>query len=131
MRAATAVVLLTVPLALKTAPASVSLKSSTSTRRKLPGATKLPYLTFRASLRTAKDLAKLERRWRTQEAAWVRASSIMTPGRTGKVGKWSARYSSARETYFTPTARVSEIDSILSIRLNFMRRLRLGRVPGG
>src|SRR5688500_15505681 len=43
----------------------------------------------------------------------------MTPGSTGNVGKWSARYSSARLTYLTATIRSSERCSILSIRLNF------------
>src|SRR5258708_31172909 len=43
----------------------------------------------------------------------------MTPGSTGKVGKWSARYSSARLTYFTVTIRWGESSSTLSTRLNF------------
>src|SRR5258707_4648844 len=43
----------------------------------------------------------------------------MTPGSTGKVGKWSARYSSARLTYFTVTIRCGESNSTLSTRLNF------------
>src|SRR5688500_4225705 len=120
MRAVTAVLPLTVPVALKLPPASVSLTNSTSTRRWLPGATKLPYLTFFASFSTAKDLAKSVRRCMTHPAAWVSASSIMTPGSTGKLGKWSAKYSSASETCLVATIRCGEMDSTLSRRLNFM-----------
>src|SRR5689334_10715076 len=107
------------PAALKTAPLSVALKKSTSTRKALPGATKLPYFTLRASFSTAIDFPNPLRRCNSHVAAWVSASSIITPGRTGNVGKWSARYSSERLTYLTATIRSSLICSILSIRLNF------------
>ena len=33
--------------------------------------------------------------------AWESASSMNTPGSTGKAGKWSARYSSARATFLS------------------------------
>ena len=56
----------------------------------------VPYFTFLAPRRTAIDLAKSARRCSSQPAACVSASSISTPGNTGNVGKWSARYSSAR-----------------------------------
>src|SRR5438034_2177867 len=119
MRAESACVLLTIPAALKMAPVSVALKKSTSTRKALPGATKLPYFTLRASFSTAIDLPNPLRRCSSHVAACVSASSIITPGSTGNVGKWSARYSSDKLTYLTATMRSSLICSILSIRLNF------------
>ena len=53
-------------------------------------------------------------------------STISTPGRTGKVGKWSARYSSARLTCLTATMRSDDWSSTLSMRSNFIRATRAG-----
>ena len=78
---------------------------------------------------TAIEQAKSVRRCISHAAACVSASSIITPGRTGKVGKWSARYSSARLTYFTATIRSSDRCSILSTRLNFTQTARPRPVP--
>ena len=47
-----------------------------------------------------------EMKARTSQAlAWVMASSINTPGMTGKLGKWSAKYSSAIVKDFTAVIR--------------------------
>src|SRR5207237_983298 len=75
----------------------------------------------RASFKTVIDLAKFDRVCSSQPAACVSASSIKTPGSTGNVGKWSAKYSSARLTYLLATILSCDSDSILSIRLNFTR----------
>jgi hypothetical protein len=51
----------------------------------------------------------------------MRPSKRSTPGRTGKAGKWSARYSSDIETFLTvliPAPAV--IETTLSIKINLI-----------
>src|SRR6267154_1383719 len=57
-----------------------------------------------------------------QAAAWTIASTIKTPGITGKPGKWSARYSSLSDKFLTAEIDFpGSIDVILSIRVKRIR----------
>ena len=74
-----------------------------------PGSTNWPYFTLAACFSVTMLWAKSSLRRTSQAAACVIASSINTPGMTGKLGKWSAKYSSLMVKRFhrrNPDARL-------------------------
>ena len=70
---------------------------------------KVPYLTFFASRSTMTLWRKSSVSRSSQAPASTRVCSISTPGITGKVGKWSARYSSPSVRFLTARKRPARL----------------------
>ena len=106
-----------------TEPSLLSLCLVIVTRIEAPGRTNEPYLSARAWVNTQGNSAALSGS-RNNRPAWVIASSIMTPGSTGKLGKWSCRYSSALLTCLRVMILVSVRSRTRSMRLKCMSKDR-------
>jgi len=88
-----------------------------------PGARKLLYFTFLACSSNIILWAKFSVRRTSHDADSISPSSSNTPGSTGNVGKWSAKYSSAKETLFMAFICLPFSSEItLSISINLIHR---------
>ena len=95
----------TEPVALSFVSSSVCERISAVTVNVCPGSTNWLYFTLAACFSVTRLWAKSSLRRTSQAEAWVIASSINTPGMTGKLGKWSAKYSSLIVSDFSAVMR--------------------------